>query len=156
MRLLLVLLLSGSCWAGVLPDPARTPGAVNPDVNQNTIKKTICVAGWTATVRPPARYTNRLKVQQLAAWGYADQNPADVEEDHLISIEIGGSPTDPTNLWPQPYAGKCGARTKDVVETKLKRLICAGTVPLKKAQRAIAGDWVAAYRLYVGPIECVN
>src|SRR3954447_16464956 len=25
------------------------------------------------------------------------------QEDHLISLEIGGDPTDPRNLWPEPY-----------------------------------------------------
>jgi hypothetical protein len=30
-------------------------------------------------------------------------NMACYEEDHLISIEDGGDPTDPRNLWPEPY-----------------------------------------------------
>ena len=149
----LIVLWSCSALAGALPDPARTPGAINPDVTQATISKTICVAGWTKTVRPPAIYTNRLKVKQLAAWHYADRNPADVEEDHLISLQLGGSPTDPANLWPQAYAGTYGARTKDVLETKLKQLVCSGTIPLKTAQQAIATDWVKAYWAYVGSIK---
>jgi hypothetical protein len=28
-------------------------------------------------------------------------NPKDYEEDHLISLELGGAPRDPKNLWPQ-------------------------------------------------------
>ncbi|MGW4529241.1 hypothetical protein [Amycolatopsis sp. NPDC004378] len=35
-----------------LPDPACTPGALNPDVTQASIGSTICVSGWTATIRP--------------------------------------------------------------------------------------------------------
>lgn len=31
----------------VLPDLARTPGALNPDVTQADIAQTICVSGWT-------------------------------------------------------------------------------------------------------------
>jgi hypothetical protein len=31
-----------------------------------------------------------------------------------------------TNLWPEPYAGRWGARTKDVLENKLHELVCAG------------------------------
>jgi hypothetical protein len=43
-----------SCAArGALPDPACTPGALNPDVTPATIGATICMSGWTATVRPP-------------------------------------------------------------------------------------------------------
>jgi len=36
----------------VLPK-ASTPGAFNPDVRQSTIDQTICVHGWTKTIRPP-------------------------------------------------------------------------------------------------------
>jgi len=41
--------------AGDLPDSATTPGAINPDVRPDTIRSTICVEGWTRTVRPPDR-----------------------------------------------------------------------------------------------------
>jgi hypothetical protein len=34
-------------------DASCTPGAFDPDVTQSTIDQTICVSGWTATVRPP-------------------------------------------------------------------------------------------------------
>src|SRR4051794_32216428 len=51
-----------------LPDPACTPGATNPDVTQGTIDATICVSGWTSTVRPPTSYTNPLKVRQIVAY----------------------------------------------------------------------------------------
>ena len=49
-----------------LPDPACTPGSYNPDVTQSTIDSTICVSGWTSTVRPPTSYTNPLKEQGIA------------------------------------------------------------------------------------------
>ena len=52
------------------PDPATTPGAVDPSVTQDNIDVTICVRGYTKIVRPPARYTNRLKREQLATVGY--------------------------------------------------------------------------------------
>ena len=74
----------------------------NPDVTQDTIDSTICVSGWTATVRPPASYTTALKIQQIADYGYTDTSTADYEEDHFIPLELGGSPTDPGNLWPEP------------------------------------------------------
>jgi len=68
--------------AGVLPDPACTPGATNPDVTQASIGSTICRAGYTGTIRPPAAYTSALKRQQIVAYGHPDTNPADYEEDH--------------------------------------------------------------------------
>jgi hypothetical protein len=134
----------------VLPNAALTPGSINPAVTQANIQQTICKANFTSTIRPPASYTTKLKLKQLAA-GYAinkDMNPASYEEDHLISLEIGGNPTDPKNLWPQPYAG-IGARIKDQVENKLHALVCAGTMPLATAQKLIATNWWSAYKTYV-------
>jgi hypothetical protein len=54
---------------------APIPGALNPAVTQATIHSTICVPSWTATIRPPATYTNRLKRRQLATMHAADQTP---------------------------------------------------------------------------------
>jgi hypothetical protein len=73
------------------------------------------------------------------------------EEDHLISLQLGGDPKDPKNLFPQPYAGN-NARKKDVVETALKRLVCSGNIKLKDAQKAIL-NWPVAYKKYVTPTD---
>lgn len=136
----------------VLPDPTRTPGASNPAVTQATIGSTICVSGWTATIRPPSSYTTSLKERQLAS-GYAfngDMSTADYEEDHLISLEIGGAPSSELNLWPEPYNTPDGARVKDQLENKLHSLVCSGAVSLATAQHAIAGNWWNAYLTYIG------
>ncbi len=137
--------------APFLPNPAWQPGVLNPDVTQDDIQTTICVSGYTAKIRPPVSYTDKLKVQQIAQYGYTDTTPSDYEEDHLISLEVGGNPTDPKNLWPQPrHTTPYNASTKDTLENTLKGMICSGQITLDTAQRAIATDWVAAYRLYVG------
>ncbi|MFJ9608766.1 hypothetical protein ACIRS1_20755 [Kitasatospora sp. NPDC101176] len=131
-----------------LPDPACTPGATNPDVTQDTIDDTICVGGYSTSIRPSTSYTNRLKVQQIAQYGYADTSTADYEEDHFIPLSLGGHPTDPRNLWPEPhYATGSGDGTsldKDSVEYKLYRAVCNHQVDLVPAQRAIATDWTTA------------
>jgi len=137
----------------VLPNSARTPGAINPSVTQSDIGQTICVSGWTAAVRPPASVTTRLKKAQLAS-GYnyqGDIATGDYEEDHLISLELGGAPSAPANLWPEPYNGPEGARVKDQVENRLHALVCAGTITLATAQRAIATNWWIAFQKYVAP-----
>ena len=85
------------------PDPETTPGVTNPEVTQANIQQTICVRGWTATIRPPASYTNTQKKQQLQAVRFTDKNPAHYEEDHFISLELGGNPGDPKNLWPEMW-----------------------------------------------------
>jgi hypothetical protein len=56
-----------------LPDLDCTPGALNRNVRHRNIKKTICVPNWTDTVRPPTSYTNKLKVQGIADYGFKDE-----------------------------------------------------------------------------------
>jgi hypothetical protein len=150
-----LLLLCGHANAGqAFPNWFMTPGVSNPDVTQRNIRRTICKSGWTKTIRPSTSYTNKLKRQQIEEYGYADKRLSSYEEDHLISLQLGGHPTDPRNLWPEAYAGKCGARVKDVIETKLKRLVCSGKISLEEAQQAIAFNWVVAYNDYVKPHTC--
>jgi len=109
----------------------RVPGVLNPDVTQATIGSTICVHGWTATVRPPVDYTNELKVQQMREYGLAG-SPSGYQEDHLISLELGGDPTDPRNLWPEPYPR---AAQVDTIENELNAEVCSGKLTLAEAQR---------------------
>ncbi|MCW7942637.1 hypothetical protein AAW14_11360 [Streptomyces hygroscopicus] len=135
-----------SCSQGdlPLPDPSCQPGALNPDVTQNTIRSTICVSGWTATVRPPSSYTTALKKQQIVEYGYSDTNTADYEEDHFVPLELGGAPRSEQNLWPEPHYGNETSADKDAVENKLKKAVCAGKANLADAQNAIITDWTTA------------
>lgn len=139
--------VAGSCHARgtapyALPDPACTPGATNPDVTQASIHQTICVRGWTKTIRPPVGYTDQLKREQMGAYG--ESGPARAfEEDHLIPLELGGAPSDPHNLWPQPGASP---NIKDRVEAAANRQVCAGRMQLSDAQQKIASDWVTLGR----------
>lgn len=149
----LLCVASLACADG-LPDPIKTPGAINEDVTQENIDENICVSGWTKTVRPKTSYTNKLKKRQIVEYGYSDTSLSKYEEDHLISLQLGGNPTDPKNLWPQPYDGSCNARVKDVLETKLKRMVCDGDISLLEAQQAIASNWIEAYRHYVNADGC--
>ncbi len=148
------LLLSGFLashlvFAGDLPDPLITPGAVDVNITQDNIQETVCVKGYTKTVRPPAYYTNKLKKSQLREYGFADQNPKHYEEDHLIPLNIGGAPEDPLNLWPQTRISEWNASKKDVLELKLYKLVCDGRVQLEEARQAMATDWIKAYKQYV-------
>ena len=91
-----------------------------------------------------------MKIEQIKEYGYKDTNTADYEEDHLISLEIGGNPTDPKNLWPEPYA-KPGAHEKDQVENFLHSEICAGKITLQQAQISIVKDWYSIYVSITNP-----
>jgi hypothetical protein len=112
-------------------DPVRTPGVLNPDVTQATINATICVHGWTKTIRPPTSYTNELKQEQMREYGVGGAM-SDYQEDHLISLELGGHPSDPRNLWPQPYPR---ASNVDTIENELNDKVCSGELSLADAQR---------------------
>ena len=143
----------------VKPVSSVTPGSTNPDVTQANIQTTICTSGYTATIRPPVSYTNKLKADEIAVGGTYNFEVAtygsalgNYELDHLISLQLGGNPTDIKNLWMEPYLGN-NARKKDVVETALKRLVCSNQIPLLDAQKAISTDWVAAYNKYVTPAD---
>jgi hypothetical protein len=145
----LALAFSSPVWAGDLPDPTLTPGAADTSITQENIQSTICVNGYTKTIRPPAYYTNKLKKRQIQQYGYADKNPKDYEEDQLIPLSIGGNPGDPNNLWPEPRNSEWGAAKKDELEFTLYRMVCKNDVPLKDAQAAIASNWIGAYKKYV-------
>jgi len=133
----------------IYPDPARTPGATNPDITQENIRATICNPRWsTKSIRPEESYTHRLKVEQIGEYGYSDSRLKDYEEDHFIPLELGGNPTDPKNLWPEPFETSIpdgGAHAKDKVENYLHAEVCSGSLTLDQAQREIAEDW---YRVY--------
>jgi hypothetical protein len=115
----------------ILADPRRTPGVLNPNVTQANIRSTICRHGWTATIRPPVSYTNALKAKQMKQYGETG-SLSDYQEDHLISLEMGGNPTDPRNLWPEPYPR---AAEMDKIENQLNSEICDGQLTLAQAQQ---------------------
>jgi hypothetical protein len=126
-----------------LPNANCTPGVTNPEVTQATISSTIRVSGYTKTIRPPASYTDQLKREQIQQYGYTDTNTRDYEEDHFISLELGGNPTDPKNLWPEPHPS---TNEKDLVENYLHKQICDGTMTLAQAQKEITQNWYAVYQ----------
>ena len=132
-----------------LPDANLTPGAIDPSVTAQNLHDTVCVKGYTARVRPEKEMTNRLKRAQMRQYRYTDANPQHYEEDHLIPLNIGGSPTDPKNLWPQPRSGEWGADQKNDLEFVAYKLVCKGELPLAEAQRRIAHNWIEAYQAWV-------
>jgi hypothetical protein len=146
-------------WPGLaaaqsaLPNRTLTPGAINPAVTRQNIDSTICQRGWTASVRPSYHYTERLKRAQIRTYGYRDQKIWHYEEDHLIPLDLGGSPTDPRNLWPEPHlrVGQWGSFAKDRLEARLGRLVCHRQLSLNRARALIARNWISAYRRFLGP-----
>ena len=129
---LAVVLLAGCSGTTKAPTSVTSQaqpliGRLNPDVTQATIGSTICVKGWTATVRPPASYTSKLKRSQLPKGAVLRE----FEEDHLMPIELGGAPRDPQNLRPVPISR---AKADDKWETRLHKSVCDGSMTLAAAR----------------------
>ncbi|MFE7216248.1 hypothetical protein ACFY0A_36995 [Streptomyces sp. NPDC001698] len=64
-----------------------------------------------------------------------------------MPLELGGHPTDPANLWPEPYYGSPTTHTKDEVETKLRNAVFAGKITLASARNAIRTNWTTALQV---------
>jgi hypothetical protein len=122
--------------------------ALNPDVTQSTINKTICVPGYTQTVRPSTTYTNGVKKKLMTAQGLSWNDRSDYELDHVVPLTLGGSPRSTDNLKLQPWEGADGAKVKDKLEMRLNKLVCTGKVKLKDAQTCIYKNWQACARKY--------
>jgi len=114
---------------------------INPAVTPATIRQTICVPGWTRTVRPPVSYTRRIKSDQLRAAGLSPADASRFELDHVVPLSLGGAPRDPVNLrlqlWPE-------ARIKDRIEDCLSRAVCRGALSLDAARQSIWTNWRAS------------
>jgi hypothetical protein len=127
------------------------PGALYAGVTQANIATTICVSGWTATVRPSTSYTQGLKKLMLSRAGVDPKEAVKYELDHFVPLAIGGHPRSEDNLWLQRWDGEWNARVKDRLERKLQVMVCAGRITLHAARTAVQDDWHAVYQKYVAP-----
>ena len=133
-----------------IPDHMRTPGAINHFVTQANTGETICVPGWTKTIRPPSSYTTRLKKEQMRELGLPG-TVSDYHEDHLVPLCVGGHPSDPRNLWPEPVAGQWSSSVKDQLEGSVCRAVCKGAMTLLEGQEIfLRPDWTREYEQFFG------
>jgi hypothetical protein len=120
---------------------AETAEVLNPDVHQDTIDETICVSGYTKTVRPSTSYTNGVKKKLMREAGIDWSRAKEYELDHRIPLALGGHPRNIHNLMLQHWEGEDGAKKKDKLEVSLKNKVCRGTLTLLEAQDCIWNDW---------------
>jgi hypothetical protein len=152
----LLALLTACATAPPPPDSTsrspfvEPPGAVFAEVQQTNIKATICVPGWTATVRPSTSYTQGVKHKMLRDAGVPESEAIKYELDHFVPLALGGHPRSIDNLWLQRWDGSWNARVKDRLERALQVKVCAGQIALDAARMAIEQDWKRAYEVYVG------
>lgn len=138
MRVLVfAALLSSSAIASTYPDKNLTPGAVQLDAT----RENVCNPRWErasrdVNVSKKKRVFKAYGIDWSKRWGY--------EVDHHVPVCLGGA-SDESNLWPQSYGEKPGAKEKDVVEKYLCRQVCRGDMPLSTAQKLIRDDWLKVY-----------
>ena len=135
---------SGCIANQVLPDPACTPGAV-----LTTDTKVICVTGYTTKIRNVSTATKKKVFQE---YGIPWSERSNYEIDHEISLEIGGS-NDISNLFPESYLIKNGARVKDTFENYLHKQVCTGKLSITDAQHEISTDWLTYNTARLNPTK---
>jgi hypothetical protein len=129
-----------------IPDPACTPGAINPSITEAMLKnpafRTGCIRNEATTETQKTTTYGWYKIPHPTSNTGETQT---CELDHLIPLYLGGADT-LDNIWPQ-----CGPNTvalddryfkeKDKVEYYLGQQVREGKMDLAKAQQGIATDW---------------
>jgi hypothetical protein len=114
---------------------------VNPEVTQDTIHQTICVPGYATSVRPNVNYTRAMKRAKLKEAGIPATQAKQWVLDHIVALEVGGCAKCAANFQLQPVQGKDGGKAKDVIENRMHRAVCAGTMTLEAAQQCLSSNW---------------
>jgi hypothetical protein len=125
--------------AAPLPRPNLTPGAAL------NVPTEICLV---ARPENPSAIPVSEREEVFREYGMDYRRAGDYELDHLITPALGGT-DDIHNLWPEPYAAtEWNAHVKDQLEDLLHKMVCNGQIDLPTAQKAIAANWIEAYKFY--------
>ena len=108
--------------------------ALNPAVTADTLTTTVCIRGWTGTIRPPLFVTNSIKRDFLRAAGLGWEHAPEYHLDHIVPLCLGGHPSDTSNLQLQLVATSLD---KDRTESTLCCLVCRGLMDLDAARDAV-------------------
>src|SRR4051794_15826506 len=128
---------------GPLPDGGCTPGARF----KYATKAKVCRPGYARAIR---HVSEAIKDAVYAAYGMRRHfNGRSGEVDHLVSLELGGSNAR-ANLFPEAARPRPGSHEKDRLENALHDEVCSARISLRRAQRLIARNWVAAYHARFG------
>jgi hypothetical protein len=153
----------------VEPDPAITPGVIDPALTKEIIcdpthhtksdrhvtdaDKAAAYLRYGMVVPKVQKAMPSGKVSTVYNFhvGYC-ATAEGCEVDHLVSIENGGS-NEAGNLWPEIYSGTIWtAHPTDIVENRLHKLVCIGRIELAEDQHTLQTDWIAGWYKYVSPV----
>lgn len=119
-------------------------GLATSEVTQTNIDKTICVPGWTSTIRPPATIARAIKVHMMNTQSIPIDRLGEYQLDHIVPLCLGGDPESLDNLQLQHNHD---AKIKDKMERKICCMVCSGQVKLSEARKQIE-DWKSNYQFY--------
>ena len=75
-------------------------------------------------------------------------NPVKYDMDYLVPLELGGANVY-ANIWPVKTSG-VGFHQKEQLNSRLRDLVCHGTIKLDYVQSTLESDWYALYLRYGG------
>ena len=131
-----------------IPDHQLTPGAT-----RFVSLGDVCSMPHEEVVRD---VPDSLRQEVFKEYGIVNPRPEDYEIDYLIAPGLGGT-EDIHNLWPEPSTPSAwNAHVKDALEERLHELVCDGKLDLPTAQRAIATNWINAYKQYFASNQSVS
>jgi hypothetical protein len=120
-----------------MPDSRLTPGAAI-----FTTRLAVCAQANAKNKSVPVA----LQKKAFEEYGIAGAEPRAYEVDYLVTPALGGA-DDIRNLWPHSYSATLwNAQVKDALEDRLREMVCDGSLDLTEAQKAIAVNWIAAYK----------
>jgi len=129
---------------GPNPDRRCSPGAYYSKLT----RPVICSASFRTSSIRNVPQSEKYEVEQEYGMAPALYGRT-LEIDHIVSLELGGS-NDIGNLFPEKANANPGYHAKDRLENKLHELVCAGSLTLRYAQRAIASNWQLLYKRVFG------
>lgn len=137
---------SRGCVRSARPDRRCSPGAYYTGLT----KAVLCAPSFhTSSVR---HVTQAEKFAVEREYGMTPKPYGrTIEIDHIVSLELGGS-NDIANLYPEAGSGPESYHVKDRLENAAARLVCAGKLNLRTAQRAIASNWETLYAHVLGTV----
>ena len=137
---------ASGCTAGAEPDRRCSPGAYSTGLT----KTLLCSSSFhTSSIRNVSDATRHAVETEygLVPRAYGST----LEIDHVVSLELGGS-NDPANLFPEQANAHPGYHVKDKLENAAHAWVCQGKIDLRSAQRKIATNWEAFYKLVFGAV----
>jgi Protein of unknown function (DUF3761) len=135
---------SAECALGPNPDRRCSPGAYYSKLT----KAVICSSTFRTSAIRNVPESVKFAVEREYGIKPGHYGSA-LEIDHTVSLELGGS-NDIANLFPEKLDAGPGYRVKDRLENRLHAMVCAGSIGLRAAQRAIAANWQGLYERVFG------